>query len=234
MYDIISDFERPDPALIERARDIYFCLAGCRVGPRYVMDPGIQALDLSMRMCGPAMTVRPEYTDDLLMGQLAGKYVRPGDVVVIDAGGDTRLAAWGASMSAGVKQMGAEGVVVDGYVLTAEVIRARENIPVFCRGTKSLSGASNKPGWINVPVICGGVIVNPGDLICGDQDGVVVIPRARIAEVLDDVAGDNRARARDGSIEERKPMEVPYYKSTKAEAKLAAVAGDSKRPVRFR
>ena len=234
MYEIVTDFERPDPALIERARDVYFCLAGCRVGPRYVMDPAIQALDLSMRMCGPALTVRPEYTHDLLMGQLAGKYVRPGDVVVIDAGGDTKMAAWGASMSAGVKQMGAEGVVVDGYVLTAEVIRAREGIPVFCRGTKSVSGGSTLPGWINVPVICGGVIVNPGDLICGDQDGVVVIPRARIAEVLSDVEGDNRSRARDGSIEARKPMEAPYYKRTKAEEKLAAAARDPKRPVHIR
>lgn len=231
MYEINSDFERPDPALVERYRDVHYCLAGCRVGPRYVMDPAIHALERSWRVCGPALTVRPEYTHDLLMGQLAGKYVKPGDVVVIDAAGDTRMAAWGASMCAGVKEMGAEGIVIDGYVLTADVIRAREGIPVFCRGTKSLSGGSTLPGWINVPVICGGVIVNPGDLILGDEDGVVVIPRARMAEVIEQVESDSRPRARDGSYEARKPAEVPYYKRMKAEDKLAAASNDPKRPV---
>ncbi len=232
MYDIITDFERPDPALIERARDLYFCLIGCRVGPRQVMDPGIKALDRSWRICGPALTVRPEHTQDLLMSQLAGKYVKPGDVVVIDAGGESKMAAFGASMSNGIKEMGGEGIVIDGYVLTAEVIRARENIPLFCRGTLSLSGEGKLPGWLNVPAICGGVIVNPGDLILGDEDGVVVVPKARIAEVIAAVEGDKQPRTRDGSIEARKPNAVPYYRRSKAEEKLAALAADPKRGVR--
>jgi regulator of RNase E activity RraA len=233
MYEVITNFERPDPALIERARDIHFCLAGCRVGPRQVMDVAIKGLERAWRICGPAFTVRPEHTQDLLMSQIAGKYVKPGDVVVVDAGGESNMAVFGASMANGIKEAGGEGIVIDGYVLTADVIRARENIPLFCRGTKSLSGEGRLPGWINVAVICGGVIVHPGDLILGDEDGVVVVPRARIAEVLASVEADARPRARDGSFEARKPNAVPYYKRSKAEEKVAALAADAKKPMKI-
>ena len=139
LYEIVSDFERPDPELIERALSLYFCIVGGRVGPRYVMDAGINPLEREWRICGPAVTVRPEQTDDVFMAQIAGKYIKPGDVVVIDAGGQANAACLGASMTNGYREMGAAGVVADGYVLTAEVIRKREGVPVFCRGTVSLS-----------------------------------------------------------------------------------------------
>ncbi|MCB2107850.1 MAG: RraA family protein [Rhodobacteraceae bacterium] len=233
MYEIVTDFERPDPALIERARANYFCLAGCRVGPRFVMDPGIKPLDREWRICGPAFTVRPEHTQDMLMSQLAGKYVKPGDIVVIDAGGESRMAVFGASMSAGVKSSGAAGVVIDGYTLTAEVIRARENIPVFCRGTLSVAGQGKLPGWLNTPVICGGVIVNPGDLILGDEDGVVVIPKAQIEEVIAGVESNARPRPLDGNIAARKPAAVPYFRSSGAEEKVDKLAADPNSKVRI-
>lgn len=225
-YEIISDFERPDPELVARANGLYFCIVGCRVGPRFVMDAGIKPLDKDWRICGPALTVRPEETDDVYMAQLAGKFVKPGDVVVIDAAGDTRAACLGASMANGLKEMGATGVVADGYILTAEVIRKREGIPVFSRGTVSRSNGTDKPGWINTPVICGGVIVNPGDLILGDEDGVVVIPKNHIEEVVDLVEGkgnerEGAIRPLDGNIPPREPVDKPYYQRSGAEDKLA-------------
>ncbi len=225
MYEIYEDFERPSQALVDSARDLYVCLLGCTVGPRYVMDPAIGPLEREWRICGPAFTVRPEYTDDTLMGMYAGKYVKPGDIVVIDAAGDPRAAALGASMTFGVKEAGGEGIVVDGYVLTAEVIRKREGVPVFCRGNVARTGTSERPGWLNVPVICGGVIVNPGDLIVGDEDGVVVIPRERIAEVVEKTAGgrpDGTVRPSDGVFPPRQPMEGRYYERRGTEKKLKA------------
>lgn len=225
MYEIVADFERPDPDLIERALKLYFCIVGCRVGPRYVMDNGINPLDRDWRICGPALTVRPEQTDDVFMAQLAGKYVKPGDVVVIDAGGQPNAACLGASMANGLKEMGAVGVVADGYVLTAEVIRKREGIPVFARGTVALSRGMDHPGWINTSVICGGVIVNPGDLILGDEDGVVVVPKGHMEEVISLVEGrgnerEGAKRPGDGKIPPRDPVDGPYYKRSGAEEKL--------------
>ena len=60
VYEIVSDFRRPDPDLVRRANGLYFCIVGCRVGPRYVMDTGIKPLDKDWRICGQALTVRPE------------------------------------------------------------------------------------------------------------------------------------------------------------------------------
>jgi regulator of RNase E activity RraA len=179
------------------------------------------------RVCGPAFTVRAEDPDDLLMGQIAGKYVKPGDVVVVDAVG-SRMAVWGGSMANGVKAAGANGLVIDGYVLTADVLRVREDIPVFCRGTKALSGEAKGPGWINKPVICGGVIVNPGDLILGDSDGVVVVPRERAAAVISRIAAKNQPRSHDGSIAPRDPNAAAYYSRVGADKKVEALVSDGK------
>lgn len=229
LYEIVEDFPRPDPELIKRALKLYFCIVGCRVGPRYVMDPGIKALDRDWRICGPALTVKPEQVDDVFMAQLAGKYVQPGDVVVIDAGGHAQASCLGASMANGLKEMGAVGVVADGYVLTAEVIRKREDIPVFCRGTVSVSRSADHPGWINTPVVCGGVIVNAGDLILADEDGVVVVPRAHMEEVISLVEGrgnerEGAKRPLDGNLPPRDPVDRPYYQRSGAEEKLASMS----------
>jgi regulator of RNase E activity RraA len=130
----------------------------------------------------------------------------------------------GASMANGLKEMGASGVVADGYVLTAEVIRKREGIPVFGRGTISRSNNPESPGWINTPVICGGVIVHPGDLILGDEDGVVVIPQDHIEEIINLVEGkgnerEGAKRPLDGNIPPRDPVDRPYYQRSGAEEK---------------
>jgi len=225
MYKIVTDFDRPNPELVERAMGLYFCIVGGRVGPRYVMDSGIKPLERSWRICGPAVTVRPEQADDVLMAQLAGKYVKPGDVVVIDANGEEKGACLGATMASGFKEMGASGVVADGYVLTGEVIRKREGIPVFCRGTISVSRGMDKPGWINVPVVCGRVIVSPGDLVLGDEDGVVIVPKDYIQDIIEEVEshGNQREGANrplDGKIPPRQPSSEPYYKRSGAEKKI--------------
>lgn len=75
-YEIVADFPRPDPSLVERANGLYFCIVGCRIGPRYVMDTGIKPLDEDWRICSPALTVSPEKSDDVFMAHLAGKYVK--------------------------------------------------------------------------------------------------------------------------------------------------------------
>jgi 4-hydroxy-4-methyl-2-oxoglutarate aldolase len=222
-YEIVADFERPSADLIEKAKDLYVCLVGGEVGPRYTMDPGIKPLEREWRVCGPAVTVRPEHTDDVLMSMFAGKYIKPGDVLVVDAGGDTRAAAFGASMANGIREVGGVGIIVDGYVLTSEIIRKRENIPVFCRGTIARSNKAERPGWINVPAICGGVIVNPGDLILGDEDGVVVVPKDWIADIVKETAGDRKdgaKRPEGGKYPAREEEDEPYYARRKIEDKL--------------
>lgn len=183
-YTVATDFERPDPALVQRAAAAIFVFAAMAAGPRQVMDAGIKPLDPDWRICGPAFTVRAEFPEDTAMGYLALVHARPGDVLVIDAAGRMDCAAFGASMARGAKQAGAAGVVLDGLCESAGLIRTREGMPVFCRGASPHVLAQERPGWLNVPVICGRVIVHPGDIVIGDADGVAVLPKDRAADIV--------------------------------------------------
>lgn len=219
MYTIVTDFERPDPKLVERAKDLYVCMAGIELGPRQCVDSGIKPLRPGWKIAGPAFTVRPEYTDDSLMSRVATAHCKPGDVLVIDAGGRTDCSNFGASMAAGALENGCAGVVLDGVVLTGEMLREKEGLPVFCRGTVNRNRGAEKPGWLNGPVICGGVIVNPGDLVLGDDDGVVVIPKDQAEEIVE------RAEAAGKKSESGRESGKSYHARSGAEAKLRAIPG---------
>ncbi|NQV78983.1 MAG: RraA family protein [Alphaproteobacteria bacterium] len=219
MYTIITDFDRPDPALVERAKNIYVCMAGIEVGPRQCVDSKIKPLRNDWKIAGPAFTVRPEYTDDSLMSRVATKHVKPGDVLVIDAGGRTDCSNFGASMAAGAVENGCAGVVLDGVVLTGQMLREEEGLPIFCRGTVARNRGAERPGWLNSPVLCGGVIVYPGDLVLGDEDGVVIIPKARAEEIV------ARAGASGKKSEGGRAAGTSYHARSGAEEKLRAIPG---------
>ncbi len=185
MHKIITKFQRPSKDLIERVSKQHVGVAGYEAGPRYVCDPEIKPLDSQWRICGPAFTVRPQYWDDRLMAEVAPKYIEKGDVIIIDAAGHTELAVWGLSMSKAANMAGAEGVVIDGSCMNLKLhVHEQPQMPVFTRGVAPVAKDASQPGSLNVPVICGGVIVNPGDIILGDADGVVVLPPEIVEQVI--------------------------------------------------
>ncbi len=215
MHEIITDFKRPDKALIEKVSRQHVGVAGLEAGPRQVAHPDIKPLDPTWKICGPAFTVRPEYWDDRLMGELAPKYAKPGDVLVIDAGGHTEIAAWGMSMTIAAAKAGVVGIVIDGSCMNSALLaRDRPQIPLFVRGVSATAKGSDRPGSLNIPVICGGVIVYPGDIILADSDGVVVLPPER-AEKIVAAAEEHDDRSRSDNNQN-----VPYYERKKSEDKV--------------
>jgi len=155
------------------------------------MQPGIRPLDDTLKLCGRARTglyaeagyiapdVNPYELEIAIVDDL-----RPGDVAVFACGGSRRIAPWGSLLSTATRARGAAGCVTDGFVRDTREIRAM-GLPVFHGGIAPLD--SKGRGQIvatDVPVLCGGVRVAPGDLVFGDADGVVVIPQAAEAEVL--------------------------------------------------
>jgi regulator of RNase E activity RraA len=123
----------------------------------------------------------------------------PGDVAVLGCGGSTRIAPWGELLSTAARARGAAGCLTDGLVRDIKFIR-RMQFPVFHGGIAPLdSKGRGKVAEIDVPIRCGGVAVSPGDLVVGDADGVIVIPRAIEATALDrafaKVRGENDTRA---------------------------------------
>ncbi len=145
---------------------------------RHVIRPLWPAMP---RIAGPAFTVRTAKHDNLML-HAAIYRAEPGDVIVVEAG-DEEMAVAGGNVCAVAQRHGVAGFVVDGVV--RDVTEARANgFPLFARGISPIPGAKDGPGEINGSISCGGVTVTPGDVVVADEEGIVVVPRARAEEVL--------------------------------------------------
>jgi len=158
------------------------------------MDPGIRAMQRDVRIAGPAVTVRAPGMDGTIVGYALGQ-VRRGDVLVIDRAGDHRHAAFGGLVAYACKAAGLAGVIIDGVATDIGEVR-QYSVPLWCRG---LSAVTTKriglAGEFCVPVSCGGVAVNPGDVIIADECGIVVLDRAEAEAAADRAIGMQDAEA---------------------------------------
>ena len=147
------------------------------------MDPGLTQRMAGSKIAGTAVTVRITLPDSV-MAHYALKYVRPGDILVIDRGQDQRTACWGAATAYAASAAGVTGIILDGAA-TDIADAKRAGLPIWCRG---LSPVTTKyrglGGEMNIAVSCGGVAVNPGDAILADDNGIVVIPTAILDETI--------------------------------------------------
>jgi 4-hydroxy-4-methyl-2-oxoglutarate aldolase len=162
---LISKLVKAEPATIGHFRNWGF------------MDPAIRAMQPDVRIAGPAVTVRAPGMDGTIVGYALGQ-VRRGDVLVIDRCGDHRHAAFGGLVAYACKVAGLAGVIIDGVATDIGEVR-KYSVALWCRG---LSAVTTKriglAGEFCVPVSCGGVAVNPGDVIIADECGIVVLDRA--------------------------------------------------------
>ena len=140
-----------------------------------VMDTAIKPIDPKTRMIGRAVTVQCQPGDNLAIHQ--GIYAaQPGDVLVCDLKGYDRGGHFGDIMALACKVRGLAGVVLDGSCRDSEDIKEL-GFPVFTRGFNPSGTVKASLAQINIPILCGGVPVKPGDIILGDCDGVVVVPQ---------------------------------------------------------
>ena len=154
-----------------------------------VLDPVIRAMVPDVRMAGPAFTVTAE--DDHLPVMSALAEAEPGDVLVV-ATNDHRLAVLGELFATEARRRGLAGVVIDGYCRDVAGLR-RVGLPVFARGTLPRSGGTVARSASGAPVHCGGIEVVPGDMVFGDDDGVLVAPPDRIAAAIEAAEAIGRA-----------------------------------------
>lgn len=151
----------------------------------YAIDSSIVCQNSQTKsLCGSVCTVRV-FPGDNLMVHKALDVARPGDVVVVDAHGERSMnAVLGDLICTKAKHRGIAGFIVDGLVRDMPGIDEIE-FPVFARGTTAVGPLHRGPGEINFPVCCGGVVVNPGDIIKADASGIVVVPRDHLQDVID-------------------------------------------------
>jgi RraA family protein len=182
-FRVRLDFPRLDRELMEAFAPFATPDVSDLLNRLYAVDPAITCLTGEHhRLCGPACTVKVFPGDNLMVHKVLD-VAQPGDVVVIDAGGSDRNAVLGDLVSTKARHRGIAGFVVDGLVRDLPGI-CELDYPVFARGTTPIGPLHRGPGEINYPICCGGVVVNPGDLVLADAAGIVIVPREIVWELL--------------------------------------------------
>ena len=174
--------QRPDARLIAEFAKMVTPHLSDSMERLYAGGPRLRPMHREGKLAGPAFTVKTAAGDNLLVHK-ALDAARPGDVIVVDAGGFLDNAIIGELMMTRAKQRGVAGIVIWGAIRDSAEIGAG-TYPVFAAGVTHRGPYKNGPGEINVPIMMGGTPVNPGDIIVGDADGLVAVPQELAAQVL--------------------------------------------------
>lgn len=177
-----SVFPQFSPRVWEQLQQVAAAHISDNMARTHGMASAIRPIHGEGKLMGTALTVRTRPGDNLVVHH-AADIVKPGQVIVVDAAGGTTHAILGEIICHVAMKNGARGFIVDGAIRDADAIRAM-GFPVFARGVTHAGPLKGGPGEINVPVSCGGVVVQPGDLVVGDGDGVVVVPQAEVEEIV--------------------------------------------------
>jgi len=180
--DLRRELTRVDAATVRAAARFQAAILADVAGRRGTMHGRIAPIARSMRCAGPALTIEVRPGDNLMI-HAALTFAQAGDVLVIDGKADLTCALMGAIMMNQCKARGLAGVIIDGAVRDVDEL-VELGFPVFAAGANPNGPTKFQPGRVNWPIAIGGVSVNPGDLVVGDADGVVVVPRLDAARVL--------------------------------------------------
>ena len=179
---------RPAKDLVERFRHVAAAVVGDAQGRLWVMDARIRPMWVGATCMGTALPIYTRAGDNLAVHR-ALDIARPGDVLVVNGQGDLTRALVGGVLASRARRSGVAGMVIDGGVRDLDDL-ASVGLPIFARGATPAGPFKTGPAEIGFPVACGGIVCSPGDIVCGDADGVAVIPRtraARVADAVDDV-----------------------------------------------
>jgi 4-hydroxy-4-methyl-2-oxoglutarate aldolase len=202
------NFPLPTEALVARFRAAPTGWVVDANGRRGALDYRIRPITRAVRFAGPALTVHSRARDNLAP-YAAIEFARPGDIMVVAADGYEEASVLGDILVGMAQNKGVTALVTDGMVRDVEGLNA-VGLPIFARGLSPNSPYKDGPGEIGLPVALGGVTVNPGDLVVGDQDGIVVVAREALAAVADALA---EVKAKEAAMDElvRKGTTTPPW-----------------------
>lgn len=191
-----------DPELVSEFRGVATSIISDNMA-RLPGATGILPYHKGGQMIGTALTVKTRNGDNLAI-HAALKIARRGDVIVVDGGGDVSQALIGEIILTHAESIGVAGFVLDGAIRDVAAIRASD-LPCYARGITHKGPYKNGPGSLNVPVSIGGLVVHPGDLIVGDDDGIVALAPGVAQDLLPAI----RAQ------EERERIKIAGYKEAR-------------------
>ena len=183
MIHVITRIERPPKKLIDQFREIGTATVHEAYGRKGAVSYAIKPIAKGVRLCGPAFTVQCHPGDNLMLHK-ALERAQPGDILVTSVGGYYEAGYWGGLMATSAVAKGLGGLAIDGCVRdSTEIIKM--GFPIFCRGFSIRGTTKTVLGLINHPILFGDVFVRPGDLVLGDDDGMVVVDRNECEAVLE-------------------------------------------------
>jgi RraA family protein len=194
-FRIRQEIERTPAELVQQLAGFDTPAISDLMNRLYTVHDHIRVLtDPDLPVVGPACTVKC-YPGDNLMVHKSLDVAQPGDVLVIDTSASGTTAVLGDLISTKARHRGIAGVVVDGLIRDLPAIRALGDFPVFARGVTPIGPLHRGPGEINHPVSIGGIVVNPGDVVVGDLNGVVIVPRDIADELVERLVSRRQAEA---------------------------------------
>ena len=179
-FRIFTRINRPDPTLIEKFRGLPVANIGDSMNRAGLLDARLRRIS-RVDLLGPAFTVKSRAGDNLMLHK-ALEMAQPGDVIVFDGHGDLTTAITGELMMQIAVEKKLGGVIIDGAIRDLAALRELP-LPIYAAGVTPAGPYKDGPGEINVPVSVGSVVIHPGDIIVGDEDGIVAI-RPADAEVI--------------------------------------------------
>jgi len=182
-FRIRLDFERPSKELVKEYSQFETPDISDILNRMYAINTGIRNMANNENICGPVCTVKVFPGDNLMVHKVLD-VAKPGDIVVIDAGGSKSNAVLGDLITSKAKHRGIAAFVIDGLIRDVPDVR-EVGIPVFARGETPIGPLHRGPGEINYPISCGGIVINPGDIIVGDSSGLVVVRQEFAKETLE-------------------------------------------------
>lgn len=173
---------RSDRSLVEAFAKVPSAIISDNLNRMVAAGPSVRPMHKGGTLAGTALTVKTRPGDNLMIHK-AADIAQPGDVIVVDAGGDLTNALIGELIISHARSRGVVGFVVNGAVRDMDVI-AVDDYPVYGAGVSHRGPYKDGPGEVNVPIALDGMVIAPGDIVIGDLDGVVCIPREEAESVL--------------------------------------------------
>ena len=181
-FRVIENIERADPAMVASFASIPAAIISDNMNRMFAGGPTLRPMHRGGGLAGTALTVRTHPGDNLMIHK-AADIAQSGDVIVVDGGGDLTNSLIGELIVAYARSKGVVGFVVNGAIRDLDTLGAG-NFPIYAAGVSHRGPYKDGPGEVNVPIALGGMVVEPGDIIIGDLDGVVAIPKRGADKIL--------------------------------------------------